>query len=86
MKSIRAIINEKEETEASKESASLFPPFVLYCENRIQEYAPYCKDDGEQKAGAACAQQAAPTWDKYPIIGWRKPGKDTACRHAQIRS
>ena len=38
------------ETEVSKESASLFPPFVLYCENRIQEYAPDCKDDGEQKS------------------------------------
>ena len=29
---------------------------------------------GNKKAGAACAQQAAPTWDKYPIIGWLQGG------------
>ena len=29
---------------------------------------------GNKKAGAACALQAAPTWDKYPIIGWLQGG------------
>ena len=27
---------------------------------------------GNKKAGAACAQQAAPAWDKYPITGWQQ--------------
>ena len=41
---------------------------------------------GNKKEGAACAQQAAPTWDKYPIILWWQAGKRIPLAACHIRS
>lgn len=39
---------------------------------------------GNKKAGAACAQQAAPTWDKYPFILWRQGGTGDDARFSKM--
>ena len=37
-----------------------FSSVHLFCENRIQKYAPYCKDGGEQKSGGGLRAASRP--------------------------
>ena len=41
---------------------------------------------GNKKAGAACAQQAAPTWDKYPLYLMAASRERIPLAACQIRS
>ena len=53
----------------------MYPSISFVSAFSILELSLLCKDaEPQKKQGRLTSQQAAPTWDKYPIIGCQQGG------------